>query len=170
MRRSSARCTDTSRIDAGTFSYTFRDVDLGVLVDETVAAAELAHEPVSIASAVTPGLPRVEGDPARLRQVLTNLIENAVKYSPEGSPVEVRAAAVNGHVRVEVADHGSGIAPADQRLIFERFGRVYGTSKPGTGLGLYIARAIAEAHGGTLEVSSEPGAGSTFTLDLPSRP
>ncbi len=159
---------DSSRIDAGTFSYTFADVDLAGLVNETVASAELARESVHIDSSVPPGLPGVRGDPQRLRQVLTNLIDNAVKYSPEGSPVEVHAVAVNGHVTVAVADHGAGIAPADQRLIFEKFGRVRGTSaKPGTGLGLYIARAIAEAHGGTLDVSSTPGSGSTFTLELP---
>jgi signal transduction histidine kinase len=161
---------DTSRIDAGTFSYTFGEVDLGGLVNETVATAELARESVRIDSRVPPGLPHVDGDPARLRQVLTNLIDNAVKYSPEGSPVEVRASALNGHVTVDVIDHGHGIADRDQHLIFERFGRVRGTSKPGTGLGLYIARAIAEAHGGTLEVHSALGSGSTFRLELPSRP
>jgi signal transduction histidine kinase len=161
--------TDTSRIDQGTFSYKFGNVDIGALVDEAVAAAEVARSEANVASAVQAGLPDIDGDPVRLRQVLTNLIDNAVKYSPEGAPVEVRAEAVNGHVRVAVVDHGSGIAPRDQRLIFERFGRVPGTSKPGTGLGLYIARAIAEAHGGELRVSSKLGEGSTFTLDLPSR-
>ena len=68
---------------------------------------------------------------------------------------------------VAVTDHGEGIAADDQELIFEQFGRVKGTGKPGTGLGLYISRAIAEAHGGTLEVSSAPGEGATFTLTLP---
>jgi len=161
--------TDTSRIDQGTFSYKFGNVDVGALVDEAVAAAEVARSEANVASAVQAGLPDIDGDPVRLRQVLTNLIDNAVKYSPEGAPVEVRAEAVNGHVRVAVVDRGSGIAPRDQRLIFERFGRVPGTAKPGTGLGLYIARAIAEAHGGELRVSSTPGEGSTFTLDLPAR-
>jgi signal transduction histidine kinase len=160
---------DTSRIDAGTFSYSFGDVDVGLLVSETVAAAELAREYVTIDIEIPPELPHVRGDSARLRQVLTNLIENAVKYSPEGAPVQVTAGAVNGSVCVEVKDSGGGIAREDQALIFERFGRVRGTSsKPGTGLGLYIARAIAEAHGGTLEVSSVVGQGSTFTLALPS--
>jgi len=159
---------DTSRIDAGTFSYTFADVDLVGLVNETVAAAELARDSVQFAADVPVELPVVRGDPHRLRQVLTNLIDNAVKYSPEGSPVEVRAAAVDGHVRIDVADHGPGIAPEDRDLIFEKFGRVHGTSsKPGTGLGLYIARAIVDAHGGALHVSSTPGEGSTFTLELP---
>jgi signal transduction histidine kinase len=161
---------DTSRIDAGTFSYTFDELDLAGLITETVATAELARDDLNISSRVPSDLPAVRGDSLRLRQVLTNLIDNAVKYSPEGEPVEVRVSAVNGHATIEVVDHGSGIAPEDQQLIFEKFGRVRGTSfRPGTGLGLYIARAIAEAHGGTLEVSSEPGEGSTFALNLPLR-
>ena len=159
---------DTSRIEAGTFSYSFGDVDLAGLVTETIAAAELARDTVRVRSDVPDVLPPVRGDPRRLRQVLTNLIDNAVKYSPEGSPVEVRAVAFNGSIRIEVADHGPGIEPEDQDVIFEKFGRVHGTSsKPGTGLGLYIARAIVDAHGGSLTVSSSLGAGSTFTLELP---
>jgi signal transduction histidine kinase len=161
---------DTSRIDAGTFSYTFDELDLAGLINETVATAELARSDLLISSRVPSDLPVVRGDSLRLRQVLTNLIDNAVKYSPEGEPVEVRASAVNGHATIEVVDRGSGISPEDRQLIFEKFGRVRGTSsKPGTGLGLYIARAIAEAHGGTLEVSSEPGEGSIFALNLPLR-
>ncbi len=159
---------DSSRIEAGTFSYSFTDLDLGGLINETVSAVELGLDAVNIAARIPPNLPLVRGDPVRLRQVLTNLIDNAVKYSPEGAPVEVLAGTQNGHATVAVADHGSGIAVEDQRLIFEKFGRVRGTaSKPGTGLGLYIARAIAEAHDGTLDVSSTPGEGSTFTLKLP---
>ena len=159
---------DTSRIDAGTFSYSFGDVDLAGLVEETVAAAGLGQGAVAIVAQIPRALPAVRGDGARLRQVLSNLVDNAVKYSPEGLAVEVRATAVNGRVVVDVTDHGGGIAPADHSLIFEKFGRVPGTSaKPGSGLGLYIARAIAEAHGGTLDVSSSPGSGATFTLILP---
>jgi signal transduction histidine kinase len=100
--------------------------------------------------------------------VLTNLIDNAVKYSPAGSEVEVRAYPEDGCVRVDVRDHGPGIAKEDQKLIFEKFGRVAsGAGRPGTGLGLFIARSIAEAHGGVLEVQSAPDRGSTFTLELP---
>jgi signal transduction histidine kinase len=160
---------DTSRIDAGTFSYSFGEIDLAGLVEETVAAAGLGQDAVEIVAQIPRALPVVRGDGARLRQVLTNLVDNAVKYSPEGLAVEVRATSVNGRVVIDVTDHGAGIAAADHRLIFEKFGRVAGTSaKPGSGLGLYIARAIAEAHGGTLDVTSAPGLGATFTLILPS--
>jgi two-component system sensor histidine kinase KdpD len=100
--------------------------------------------------------------------VLGNLIDNAVKYSPSGRPVQVRLAPVTGAVTLTVSDHGPGIPRDDHRVIFEKFGRVAGTgTKPGTGLGLYIARSIAEAHGGTLDVISAPGQGATFTLKLP---
>ena len=109
----------------------------------------------------------MRGDAERLRQVLSNLIDNAVKYSPHGAPVDVRAIALNGNVHVDVRDRGAGIAPENQRVIFEKFGRAGTGTKPGTGLGLYIARSIAEAHGGALEVSSAPGMGATFTLTLP---
>jgi signal transduction histidine kinase len=156
---------DAARIEAATFSYAFADVDVAELVAEAVAAAA-AGRTLEVAQHTEDGLPHVRGDRARLRQVLANLIENAVKYAP-GSPIEVDAAAANGRVVVRVTDHGNGIAAENQQLVFEQFGRVVGTSKPGTGLGLYISRAIAEAHGGTLDVTSAPGEGATFTLTLP---
>jgi signal transduction histidine kinase len=161
---------DTSRIEAGTFSYRFEEVDLGRVVDEAVEAAVLAQQDVPVVASVRGGLPAIRGDRARLRQVLGNLIENAVKYSPEGGEVRVSASASNGAVRIAVRDTGPGIPQDQQTRIFEKFGRVDvpGASKPGTGLGLFIARSIAEEHGGSLDVSSggaEPGA--TFTLTLP---
>ena len=114
-------------------------------------------------------LPVVRGDRDRLRQVLVNLIDNAVKYSPPGDEVRVEAAAMNGRVVIEVRDRGPGISPEHQRVIFEKFGRVNvgEKAKPGTGLGLFIARSIAEAHGGSLEVRSAPDRGATFRLSLP---
>lgn len=159
---------DTSRIDAGTFSYRFGSVDVGALVEETVAAAAVGQDEVPVEADVAPVLPTIRGDPERLRQVFLNLVDNAVKYSPGGQTVSVRVAQTDAHVVVSVTDRGPGIASADQRLIFEKFGRVAaGASKPGTGLGLFIARSITEAHGGSLEVSSAPGRGSTFTVRLP---
>ena len=160
---------DTSRIEAGTFSYHFDEVDLGRVVDEAVDAAVLAQQEVPVVASVRGALPAIRGDRARLRQVLGNLIENAVKYSPEGGEVQVSAASANGAVRIAVRDTGPGIPRDQQTRIFEKFGRVDvpGASKPGTGLGLFIARSIAEAHGGSLDVSSDAEPGSTFTLTLP---
>ena len=159
---------DTSRIEAGTFSFRFREVDLGQLVGDAVATAQLGQDEVRLRAEVPAQLPEVRGDTDRLRQVLTNLIDNAIKYSPAGGEVEVRAYPENGRVRVDVRDQGPGIAKEDQKLIFEKFGRVTGSgARPGTGLGLFIARSIAEAHGGALEVHSSPDQGATFTLELP---
>ncbi len=159
---------DTSRIDAGTFTYTFDEVDVGVLVQESVATAALGQDEVQVRAGASGPLPQVRGDPERLRQVLANLIDNAVKYSDAGDDVDVRASSANGLVRVEVRDRGPGIPREQQRLIFEKFGRAKGRgAKPGTGLGLFIARSIVEAHGGTLEVRSTPGEGATFVLELP---
>ena len=159
---------DTSRIDAGTFSYRFSDVDVAVLVRDTVAAAAVGQDEVPVVADITVGVPSVRGDAERLRQIFGNLIENAVKYSPAGAPVEVRVTQSNGAVSVSVRDSGPGIKAEDQRVIFEKFGRVTGpAAKPGTGLGLYIARSIVETHGGTIMVSSTPGRGATFTVNLP---
>ena len=158
---------DTSRIEAGTFSFTFSDVDLADLLRDVVAAAELAQDEVELTTEVG-SLPRVRGDRERLRQVIQNLVDNAVKYSSAGGRVRVSATTDDGHVLIDVADEGPGIAPEDQALIFEKFGRSSGgETKPGTGLGLFIARSIAEAHGGSLDVESVPARGSVFRLELP---
>ena len=159
---------DTSRIEAGTFSFTFSDVDLAELLRDVVAAAELAQDEVSVAAEVNGTLPTVRGDRERLRQVIQNLVDNAVKYSSAGSQVRVVAETDDGSVVVDVHDQGPGIPPEDQKLIFEKFGRSGGgAAKPGSGLGLFIARSIAEAHGGSLDVESAPARGSVFRLELP---
>ena len=159
---------DTSRIEAGTFTYSFSDVDLADLVRETVAAMALGQDEVLVVAQAPDTVPAVRADRERLKQVLMNLVENAVKYSPAGGEVEVHAWAENGLVLVAVEDQGPGIPREQQGLIFEKFGRAnVGGGKPGSGLGLFIARSIAEAHGGSLKVRSAPGQGSTFTLELP---
>jgi signal transduction histidine kinase len=159
---------DTSRIEAGTFSFSFTDVDLKRLVEDAVATAAVGQDEVRVRSHVFEPVPLIRGDRERLRQVLTNLIDNAVKYSAAGDEVEVVLRPENGAVRISVSDHGPGIPRDQQGLIFEKFGRAdVPGGKPGTGLGLFIARSIAEAHGGTLDVTSRPAAGATFTLMLP---
>jgi signal transduction histidine kinase len=163
---------DTSRIEAGTFSYSFTDVDLTRLIEDSVATARIGQDEVRVRATIAGQVPRVRGDRERLRQILTNLIDNAVKYSPAGDEVEVQVEPQNGAVRIAVADHGPGIPFDQQRLIFEKFHRadIPGVAKPGSGLGLFIARSIAEAHGGTIEVESRPDEGATFVLTLPATP
>ena len=161
---------DTSRIEAGTFTYRFGDVDIGALVRDSVASVSLAQDEVGVVADVRGELPFVRGDRDRLQQVLTNLLDNAVKFSPTGEEVRVSAYHQDSQVRIEVADRGPGVPPEQQRVIFEKFGRGLtpgSPGTPGTGLGLFIARSIAVAHGGAVEVSSTSDPGATFTLTLP---
>jgi K+-sensing histidine kinase KdpD len=161
---------DTSRLEAGTFTYAFSDVDVENLVREVAAVVDLGQEEVAIRTEVPRPLPAVRGDRERIRQVVMNLLTNAVKYTVAGDEVEVRASVDNGSVMVSVTDHGPGISEDEQRIIFQKFGRTAkagSSSTPGTGLGLFIARSITEAHGGSLEVYSREGDGATFTVRLP---
>ena len=130
-------------------------------------ATQLAERPVTVS--IEKDLPRVLADKVWLQKAVANLLENAAKYSPAGSPIVVRAAADGDGVAINVTDRGSGIEPTEQALIFEKFyrGRADAQRKPGTGMGLAICRAIVDAHGGTVRVASAPGEGSTFTFVLP---
>jgi signal transduction histidine kinase len=111
-----------------------------------------------------------EWDRHRLEQVFINLLTNALKYG-EGKPVEVRLSAKGDKAVLEVEDHGVGIAPEDQRRIFDRFERLEATRHvSGLGLGLYIVREIVRAHGGDITVRSAVGEGSTFVVTLPLQP
>ncbi|HEV2261780.1 MAG TPA: ATP-binding protein [Candidatus Rubrimentiphilum sp.] len=114
----------------------------------------------------------MSGDPDRLRDLLRNLIENAIKYSPEGGPIVIEAQQHRDHTFIEVRDSGVGIAAEDLPYIFERFYRVQSEKTAaigGSGLGLYIVQAIVRAHGGTIEVRSDPGEGTTIAVTLPLR-
>jgi signal transduction histidine kinase len=116
---------------------------------------------------VAPGLPRVSVDRERMLQVLTNLVGNAIKFTPAGGCVTVRARQVDGKVRVSVKDNGPGIPAEDVPHLFERFWRASGVNERGTGLGLSIVKRIVEAHGGTIWVETQVGTGSTFFFTLP---
>ena len=112
----------------------------------------------------------MRGDRDRLQQVLTNLLDNAVKFSPAGEEVRVSAFQQDSRVRIDVVDRGPGVPADQQRVIFEKFGRGHlagSPGTPGTGLGLWISRGLVEAHGGELTATSEPGHGATFTFTLP---
>jgi signal transduction histidine kinase len=114
----------------------------------------------------------VEGDEARLEQVLANLLSNAVKYSPTGGEVEVCVSRADGAAVVEVVDHGIGVPPDERPQLFAPFSRTPSAVESGiegTGLGLYISRRIVEAHSGSIELRDTPGGGTTLRVTLPLR-
>jgi signal transduction histidine kinase len=164
---------DVSRIAAGKMTLERRPVDLGPLVEEAVASfqPEAQARSVVLAARVDPAAGVVSGDPDRLRQMLTNLIVNALKYTPAAGRVDVELGAGGGVVRLVVRDTGVGIEAALLPSVFERFRqadwRAAGT-QGGLGLGLAIVRELAEMHGGSVSARSDgPGRGSTFTVTLP---
>ena len=118
---------------------------------------------------VNPNLPDMELDPERIGQVIGNLLSNAIKYTPPGENISVQAGSADGEVRIVIRDSGPGIPAGEQQLIFDPFYRSNITKRfpQGLGLGLTIARDLTEAHGGRLELDSSPGAGSQFTIHLP---
>jgi signal transduction histidine kinase len=117
-----------------------------------------------------PDFPEVYADPERMEEVLTNLVDNAIKYSPEGGKIAITGRTNRDHVEVTVSDNGIGIPRRELGRVFERFRRGENSQVQkvrGMGLGLYICKSIVEAHGGKIEVSSEAGKGSEFTFTLP---
>ncbi len=161
-----AACRNVQRLvlDASTASVVPTLLDATRVVHDAADAARLAGGRVRVE--LEPGLPRLRADPERLRQALDNLIGNALGHAPAGTDVVVAARLVGGQLRVSVSDAGNGIPQEDLERVFEPGVRLTG-ERPGQGLGLAIVRAIAEAHGGTVEVESSPGQGATFTLVLP---
>jgi len=163
---------DASRLSAGRYDLTLEDVAVSEVLEATRAACAGVADHGDVAVRIDAGQnASVHGDPARLTQVLTNLVGNAIKFSPPGGTVDVSVSTVPGQVRIAVRDRGPGIAPEHQVDIFETFRQVprsgHTEGKQGTGLGLSIARQLAQAHGGAIELDSTPGEGSTFTLVLP---
>jgi PAS domain S-box-containing protein len=159
------------QIDAGTVRVSERPVDIVALADAVVASARVrAPDNVVLVLDANGNVPRLSCDEDKLRQVLVNLVENAVKYSPDGGTVRVEVTTENGHGRIAVHDEGLGIPTDEQRRIFEKFFRLDPSltrGVGGSGLGLYISRELVERMHGRLTVASEPGRGSTFTVELP---
>jgi two-component system, OmpR family, phosphate regulon sensor histidine kinase PhoR len=161
-----------SRIEAGTLRLARAPFDLAALVASARQAVlpGLAGRALAIEVDVPEALGPLEGDAGQLERVLLNLLSNAMKFSPEGSAITVRAWREGGQVHVAVADEGIGIPFEEQSRLFERFFRsslARERSIQGTGLGLAISKGIVERHGGTIAVDSKPGKGSTFTITLP---
>lgn len=161
--------TEMARLDAGEVELRRRSVSIGDVIQAAVesCSAALAGHPVSVdAPAALPALPI---DPERMREALGHLLKNAAKYSPAGMPIHVVAEAGERDLTISVADRGIGIDSAEQAMIFDKFyrGRQHRERVPGTGMGLSIARALVEAHGGTVSVVSQVGHGSVFQIRLP---
>ena len=160
---------DLSRLDADRLRLSLRDADAAELVGDAVAALEpsAATRAVRIDTRRAGQPVTCRTDPQRVRQILINLLSNAVRLSPSNDTVTIRLDATDQRLRYEVTDHGPGIPPSEVAKIFEAFGRGASADERGTGLGLTLSRQLAALLGGELGVSSQPGAGATFFLDLP---
>ena len=160
-----------AQVDAGRLVLDSRPVDLASIVADAVEAARPAADEKPLELELETGSALVvDGDRGRLGQLLDNLVSNAVKFTPAGGRVSVRASASNGHVELSVADTGMGIPDEEQGKLFQRFFRSARASElaiPGTGLGLTIAKAIVDAHGGSIACRSTEGQGTTFSVELP---
>ncbi len=163
-----------ARADEGRAELHHEAVDLRAIVQEAQETGELLAEQAGVTMAVaTPPEPLIlQVDRSRIRQLILNLVENAVKYTPRGGNVRVELSQADGRVTLTVADTGIGIAAGDLPHIFDRFWRADSArtrtgERPGAGLGLAICKWIAEAHGGAIEAQSRPGRGTTFTVTLP---
>lgn len=162
---------DVSRARLDRLDYEFAEFDLNAMVKETCDLAAKAAKTHRVDIAEKDRVSMV-GDRARIEQVILNLLDNAIKYSPKSDKVDVKISKGGDAALIEVRDYGFGIPHEDKERIFERFYQSHQAATktfPGLGLGLYISREIAARHGGTIAVESDPGRGSTFTLSLPLR-
>lgn len=163
---------DLARLGAGSLRLSCEPLHLPALTEQVVrrirTQAHLPEHPYELWFPT--GFPYVEGDSARITQVLLNLLENAAKYAPPGTPIEIAGSLDGAMVAISVHDGGPGLTPAQAARVFDRFYRVDSgltRATEGTGLGLAICRGIVEAHGGHMRVQSRPGQGCTFTFTLP---
>jgi len=164
---------DISAIESGKYKYTFAEVNVVDVVNEVLAdfKQSAGESGVSLSLEVTEDTPRIKADGERIKWVLNNLVENAIRYTPSGGAVRVGISYSKNHVFIAVRDNGIGIPMSDRGNIFERFYRgsnAASKENEGNGLGLYIARTIATDHGGDLTFKANiEGPGTTFTLTLP---
>jgi signal transduction histidine kinase len=166
---------DLAKIEAGRMELELGAFDLSLALDNalTLVRERATRHGIGLVLAVDGPLGTLVADERKVKQILLNLLSNALKFTPEGGKVAVRAMRAAGSVEISVSDTGIGIARDDQEAIFEEFRQVgtdYARKREGTGLGLALSKRFAELHGGKLWVTSELGRGSTFTLSIPERP
>jgi PAS domain S-box-containing protein len=169
MERLISDLLDAARIEAGTFALQRASLDASALVEETVEEfqTQARAKDVAFRCEVPEEIERIDGDRDRLVQVLSNLLSNALKFSPEGRHISVRAANDERAVRFSVKDSGVGIAENDLPNVFDRFWQGDRGSRTGAGLGLWICRGIVQAHGGRIWVASKVNRGTTFYFTVP---
>jgi PAS domain S-box-containing protein len=161
---------DASRLQAGGLPLEMKQVALDALAERVASRFRTQTEIHEIALRFPPDFPAIEGDAGRLEQVLNNLISNAIKYSPDGGRIEISGRALSDEVVVAVSDEGEGIPFEEQPRVFERFyrgARERRQRTPGAGLGLYLARAIVEAHNGRMWIESGPKKGTVVSFAIP---
>jgi signal transduction histidine kinase len=160
-----------AQVQAGTFTLATEPTDVDTLVAQAVEGAMRTAEAKGIMLTVHgEQLPPIDGDRDRLAQLLDNLISNALKFTPAGESIDVRSCSADGAIVLEVQNTGSYLRPDEQEKLFDRFFRASAAVEQavgGVGLGLAICKAIAEAHGGQISVSSEQGVGTSFVVRLP---
>jgi signal transduction histidine kinase len=161
---------DLARLESGRARIAYQPVDLSFVVHDVVQLMQprAAECGLTLSSSLADDLPQVKGDPARLKQILLNLLGNAIKYNRPGGSVEVKAARRDDHVLVQVKDTGKGIPPESLPHVFDKFYRVPDSEgwAQGTGLGLSIVKQLIEAHGGKVEIESQVGVGTTISFSL----
>ena len=162
---------DLSKIEAGRMELSLTDFHLSTAIDNTlVLVRERAHRRgITLGHIVDDRLGTIHADERKVKQVLLNLLSNALKFTPESGRIDVRARLGTGNIEISVTDTGVGIAPEDQAVVFEEFRQVGAVAQKveGTGLGLAISRRFIELHGGKIRVESELGKGATFAFTLP---
>lgn len=163
---------DASKLESGTMRLDLTSIDLCALTNELRETMEpLAREKsITLVETLSETLPPIEADRTKLRRILVNLLSNALKFTPKGGRVELRAEQTGGQMFIAVADTGVGIAPEDVERLFDKYEQTRSRAtrgEKGTGLGLYITKQLVELHGGEIKVTSEPGTGSTFSFTLP---
>jgi signal transduction histidine kinase len=161
---------DLERVGSGELSVEKRDCDLAATLERTADTVGPIARDAGVTLRIAPTALHLHADPERLSQVLTNLIANAVRFSPRGGLVSIASGVADGHVTIVVDDQGPGVPPQFRESIFEPFKQVQGSAahrRGGTGLGLAISRAIVAEHGGRLAVGDAPGGGARFTIVLP---
>ena len=168
LNRLVSEAVEMAQLDAQQVQMHFEPVAIRGIIDAARESYSWVEEQHELRIDVPDNL-RVRADGSMMEKVVSNLLENAAKYSKQGSPITISAEETNDKVLLSIADQGAGIEPSEQALIFERFyrGRSQALGTSGTGMGLAISRAIVDAHGGSIGVTSQPGRGSVFTLTMP---